>query len=214
MKKIFLLLLVSLFMVTGCFGSSRISTEKSVYKYLKKKYPEESFTVQFYRNVTVWSSMGGCDEAPGHTWSVTSKNTGVSFYVQDDYDFNSFTCYYHLVDNYFDVYLSEKIDELNDSRVVTHEKLTIDDEVSGYGFLESISAIDLNLNDFSSEQELAEVAVSVQKTLLEDERIKDDLSMYFWFNIYDGDSILCSIDFSSADNVDFIISEIDAKKES
>ena len=212
-KNAILLFLISIFLVTGCQMKNGLSTEKSVYNYLNKNYPGDSFTVQLYNDVNLRSPTGNCDNVPGHTWIVTSKNTGISFYVQDDYNFNSFTCEYSLTDDYFDVYFSNKIKDLGDSRVIldasVHES-DVDEE--GYGFLSTVHGVNLNLNKFASKRELAEVAVATRQALLEDERLKNELPTYFWFNIYDGDTIICSIDFRTADNVNYIIEKINEKK--
>lgn len=198
-----------LFFVTGCGGPA---TERSVYKYLQKKYPGEKFSVKLYRDVTLSSPTGGCGQVPGHTWEVMAEDTNISFYVQDDYVFNSFTCDYALTDDYFDVYLSNKIKELHDSRLKfdpVHVN-DIDDE-TGYGFLDSIYGIDLDLYSFLTEEDLAKLAVSTRNTLMEDERINKYLPTYFWYNIYRGDDIICSISFRSSDNVDYILEEIHKK---
>ena len=212
-KNPILLFLISIFLVTGCQMKNGLSTEKSVYNYLHKNYPGDSFVVQLYNDVTIRSTAGGCDSVPGHTWIVTSKNTGISFYVQDYYSFNSFTCEYSLTDDYFDVYFSNKIKEIGDSRVFLDanvHKSDINEE--GYGFLSSVYGVNLNLNSFASEHELAEVAVAICQALLEDEHLRNELPTYFWFNIYDGDTIICSIDFRTADNVNYIIEKISEKK--
>ena len=210
MKKI-IILIMAIFLLTGC---GKVSTEKSVYKYLKKKYPNESFTVELYRDVTIESPTGGCELVPGHTWNVTSKETGITFYVQDDYIFNSFVCKYSLTDDYFAIYLSNKIKGLYDYRFVPDNEVHVNDidDVTGYGFLDSIHSINLDLKDFSSKQELATRAVDVQKILMEDERIEDGLPYYFWYFIYDHGEFVYKIDFRSADNVDYILEKMDSNK--
>ena len=205
-----IVIFVLLFILTGC---SSISTKNSVKKYLKEKYPDEKFTISYYGKVTLKSVAGGGDEVPGNTWEVTSEDTGISFYVQDEYCFNSFTTEYELDDDYFDVYFSKIIKEINDDRIKIKDVHvnTIDDE-TGYGYLDSISGVDLDINDFVSKEELAEFAVSLQKKLMEDARLQKILPEYFWYNVYDGEEIICSINFRLSDNTSYIIEEINKKE--
>lgn len=212
-KKAILFFLISIFLVTGCQMKNGLSTEKSVYNYLNENYPGDSFTVQFYSNVTLNAMASTCGSASGHTWLVTSKNTGISFYVQDDYEFNSFTCEYSLTDNYFDIYFGNKISEIGDSRIipfVNSNESSVEENESG--FLSSILGIDLDLNSFASEAELAEFAVNVRQTLLDDDLISNRLPYNFRLGIYEGDSLMCTMALKAADNVDYIIEKINEKK--
>lgn len=213
MKKfIMIFLLVPIFLLTGCGSSNRISTEKSVHNYLKTHYPNENFNVQFYKDVIIRSVTEGCSDVQGHTWKVTSQNTGISFYVQDQYTFNSFTCNYSLDDNYFEVLLYNKIKEIGDSRIIVDCNINSDVDEQGYGFLDEAHNINLNLKNFTSVQDLARVAVSTRQIILEDEYLKNISNRTFWFNIYDGDTIITSIDFEAADNVNYIIEKISEKR--
>lgn len=214
MKKVSIFIfLISLLLVTGCQKKNALSTLESVNDYLNKNYPNDSFTVQFYSNVTLNAMASTCSSVPGHTWLVTSKNTGISFYVQDDYEFNSFTCEYSLTDNYFDIYFDNKLSEIGDSRIIPYvnrnESSVEENEI---GFLSSILGIDLDLNSFASEAELAEFAVNVRQTLLDDDLISNKLPYNFRLGIYEGDSLMCTMALKAADNVDYIINKINEKK--
>lgn len=202
-----ILFIVIILTITGCRG--KISSKESVKEYLKENYPNEKFKIEFYDSVKLKSSTGNCSEVKGNTWEVTSKETGISFYVQDDYTFDSFFCEYKLTDDYFDVYLSKVIEEMDDSRIIINEvHKNIVDEETGYGYLSSINGIKLDVNDFTTQEELADFIISLKKELLEDSIIKEKLPSYFYFDIYNGDDIICSISFHSANSKEYIIEKL------
>lgn len=200
------LFIVIILTITGCRG--KISSKESVKEYLKEHYPNEKFKIEFYDSVELKSSTGGCKEVKGNTWEVTSKKTGISFYVQDEYSFEAFFCEYKLTDDYFDVYISKVIEELNDSRIIINEvhKSIVDE--NGYGYLSSINGIKLDINDFSTQEELANFIISLKKELLENSIIKEKLPSYFYFDIYNGDNIICSISLNSANTEEYIIEKL------
>lgn len=210
MKKIFCLSIICFlvsFILTGC--GSNVSTERSVKKYLKEKYPNENFTIEYYRDVTIVSSVGGCDEVTGKTWNVTSKDTGMTFYVQDVEKFNSFNCKTNLTDDYFEVYISNVINNMNDSRIMIDEFHVNDiDDVSGYGFLDKINDIKLNLRDFSSKEELAKFIVSLHDKLLSDSRIAKHMPNSFWFYVYGDYQGTISIDFKICNNINNVLEKL------
>ncbi len=217
MKKFIMTLLVltSVLTCSGCiFGSSNHkSTKDSVQKYLKEKYPNEKFDITYYGETELSGDDGGCDNAKGNTWNVKAEDTNISFYVQDEYIFNSFSCEYTLDDNYFDIYLTNTIKEINDSRIKIDD--VTDPIEKGYGFLPSISSIDFDINDFSSKEELAQFMIDVRSKLLTDSRIKEELDnsyKSFWFDVFDGEKILYSINFSLSNSVDYILEEINKKE--
>lgn len=211
MKKVTqtLLFLISILICTSC---GHISTEKSVQKYLKRLYPNEEFTISHYNKVKLEGDVGGCDNANGNTWIVKSKDTNITFFVQDDYIFNSFTCEYSLIDNYFDVYLTKTIEKMNDPKIKVENVTDVVEK--GAGYLPRIFSIDLALNDFNSKEELASFMVDVRSKLATDSRIKEELlDGYgsFWFDIYDDDKVIYNINFYLSDNVDYILEEINKK---
>ena len=215
MKKVSIFMfLISLLLVTGCQKKNTLSTLESVNDYLNKNFPNDSFTVEFYSNVNLVAAASTCGRASGHTWLVTSKNTGISFYVQDDYEFNSFTCEYSLTDNYCAIYFDDKLSEIGDSRIIPYaNRKESSVEENEIGSLSSILGINLDLNSFASEAELAEFAVNVRQTLLDDDLINNHLPYNFGLGIYEGDSKICTLALKEADNVDYIIEKIDEKKQ-
>ena len=162
-KKLLLVLMVVLLVIlTGC--GNKESNKRSVEKYLEKYFPNESFTIKEGENVKIRSATGNCDEVSGNTWVVTSDTTGLTFYVQDSYEYNSYVCKYQLTDNYFSVYLSDFLEDYNDDRIEIEFNNSIKSQ-EGYGHLERVSSIKLNINDFDSTDDLTRFAMSLKEKL-------------------------------------------------
>lgn len=111
MKKKIILKIISgaiftlLFIVlVSKYGVSRpkLENEKSVFKYLKKYYPDETFEIVGKQELVDVSS-GNCGEEhtrKGIRWTVKSKESSIEFDVEDKYEFNSIYCSYIVKDDY------------------------------------------------------------------------------------------------------------------
>ena len=198
-KHLLLVLMITLLVIlTGC--GNKESNKNSVERYLDKYYANESFSIKEGENVKIKSATGNCDEVSGNTWVVTSNTTGLTFYVQDSYEYNSYSCNYQLRDNYFSVYLENFLDGLNDDRA------TIDFENSiktndGYGHLETVSFIKLDINEFSSTDDMAKFAMSLKEKLYNNSFIKKHIPQYFSYKIYNDDQLVRTIYFNKINSV-------------
>ena len=118
-KKMFLILVLCFFMLTGC-GKKALLSEKEVDNYLRTKYPEEKFQIITVNEIEL-GDAGGCDDGGvGNSWKIKSMNTNIEFTLEDEYYFNSFTCEYGINDNYFKVSSEKFISENNDARMKSY----------------------------------------------------------------------------------------------
>lgn len=119
-KKMILILILCLFLITGC-GGAKLSSEKSLKRYLKKNYPDETFKVISKKEIKIVGDDGGCDKpGKGHSFVVKSNKTKVEFKIEDKYHFNSFICEYVVSDEYLRAAETKFLAENSESRVESY----------------------------------------------------------------------------------------------
>lgn len=104
--------------ITGCNGQKQIlKTEKDVYKYLKKNYPEETFEIIDKEEISINVSSTCGEPVDGNRWTVVSKETGIQFEVEDTYEYEAFVCTYDVYSEYKYRALKTYTSNLNDDRI-------------------------------------------------------------------------------------------------
>ncbi len=198
MKKcLMLLLLITLILITGC---GKISTEDSVREYLKKKFPNQNFTISYNKKITISKTSGGCGNTDGNIWNIKSLNNNFSFIVFDSQRFNSFTCDYELRDDYFGVYLNNLIK--NDYRIKLYNS---SDGDLKYAYVNGVS---IDTIYFNSINELAELAYSIANKFKNDNVIESLKPEYFSLQICTNGKIIDTIRFSEITSKNYIINAL------
>lgn len=156
MKKIVLSIifcLITLLAITGCSDNKpQLVDEKSVFDYLVKHYPEETFEIIDKQEIEI--TDGGCNETKkGNSWTIKSKNTSLEFTLKDSYEFNSFTCVYNTVDDYLEIARDAFLQKNNDSRIKSYYS-----GINTIGFA-------FNREDFRNANEMIDFVYNIVKEL-------------------------------------------------
>ena len=145
MKKFFLSIAISMFLLICLTGCGKPSTEDDVVQYLSTQYPTETFTI-ISKLETNASKTGG--NVSGWEYKVKSNETNIEFLVSDSYaEVSGGWKSYELVDDYKTKAMEKYVNDFGDNRIALDTHMLKSD-------------IRVEINQFSSINELSKVLYS------------------------------------------------------
>ena len=121
--KIIIIVLTVTLLLTGCKKGYDFNNEEDVKKYLNAWYPNEEFKIEVLQksNHIEKDEVGepisdNCIKA-GNRYRVTSKETNITFIVEDGCHYNGFYDQYDIKNNYSDVALEKIISDNTETKM-------------------------------------------------------------------------------------------------
>lgn len=180
-KEIFNIALISIillgimFALMGC--GNELKSNKDVKKYFREYYSGEKFEILGRKEIVLKEHENG-SKINGYEYSVKAKKSNIEFSIRDTYEFRPGLGYlYGIENNYVETATEKYINDYADKRLQSDNKFYSNDS----------DCIKLNITDFSSNEEMANLLYNFKQFLFSKEpfNYSDWIKVRTYYYIYD-----------------------------